>query len=347
MHSAVLFFFLLGMAIGIVNADYVTARAFSAATVLQRGAYLSMLLPILVQMPRARDHVMALGSVAAVTLLCFVVPIFQPAWAEAAWAVTAALDWSTEFILSKALPGPKLLPVNIEHSKDRLGVLVLVMLGETVISSTISYREEVSAVDAEEQNQYYTVLVLAFLLIFMFCLIFFNMQPPVQHHAFRRSRLAGCTLLLLNKALGLALLCVGVCIKLAIQEIVEEEYKEEASPVAPLLAVAVGLSLLLLYGMRICHYGGKLPRPTDPPDVQWLMWIWWATFGAFSVAPFLFAGLKSSITALAVHSGLVLALTVVESTFTHVLEGYLPTEEETPLTAGGLTTGTYNTTEQS
>ena len=89
------------------------------------------------------------------------------------------------------------------------------------------------------------------------------MQPPVHQHAFRRSRITGCTLIILSKLLGLALLSVGVCIKLAIQEIVGEEDHAEVEAnhdegdeegtglTALLLAVAVGSSLILLFGMRV------------------------------------------------------------------------------------------------
>mmetsp|Transcript_39083 Transcript_39083/g.117496 ORF Transcript_39083/g.117496 Transcript_39083/m.117496 type:complete len:193 (+) Transcript_39083:1059-1637(+) len=160
----------------------------------------------------------------------------------------------------------------------------------------------------------------------------------VNKNAVRRSRFAGCMLLLLTKALGATLLMTGVCIKLAIQDIVDDEdetsfgeAQSEDGPqrpsVASLLAYSVGISLLFLYGMRICHYGGVLPRATDPFPIKRLTYIWWATFAAFSALPFLFVSVESTLLALAIQSGLLLALTVVETYFTHVLEKYLPTDE--------------------
>jgi len=322
MHSFVLFFFLLGMAVAIVNASYHTARLFSLGIVLQRVSFLCMIIPIGFYLIRARAFLVAMGSVTLVTTSCFVLSALRPDWAVYCWTAAAIIDYSTESFLTWVLPGTKLIPINIEHTKDRLGVLVLVMLGETVISSTITYREYAADSSIQEGTQYYIVLSLSFLLIFMFTLIFFNMQPAPRDHALRRSRLAGTLVLVLNKTLGLSLLSVGVSIKLAVKAVAENDALSRFA--SALLGLAVGISMMILFGMRCCHYAGRLPRPNDPPDVRLLMWIWWAVFAVFSVIPFFFVWATSPMTALALYSSLLLILCVVESWFTHVLEKHLP-----------------------
>jgi hypothetical protein len=209
------------------------------------------------------------------------------------------------------------------------------MLGETVISSTMTYRKYAAEPETEEETgDYYVGLALSFLLIFMFCLLFFNVQPEPEHHAFRRSRLAGVAVLTLNKWIGMAVLLVGVSIKLVIESVAKKEELSEFSN--SLLTRAVGCSMLLLLLTRLCHYGGKIPRPTDPPQVQRLMWIWWALFCMASVAPFFLPNLSHPITCLSSVSGLLFVTCCVETWFSHVLGDHLPREgkgeEHAPLT---------------
>ena len=76
------------------------------------------------------------------------------------------------------------------------------MLGESVISSTITIREYANDGEGSESTKYYSVLGLSFLLIFMFSLLFFNVQPHPKDHGLRRSRFFGISIMILNKWLG-------------------------------------------------------------------------------------------------------------------------------------------------
>ena len=120
----VLFFYMLGMAVTIVNASYETAATFSMGIILQRAAWLTMLVPVASQVSRARDFVFTLGLITFASLLPHLVVVCKPDWVVAGWTVAAVIDMLTEDILSFSLPGTKLVPINIEHTKDRLGVLV-------------------------------------------------------------------------------------------------------------------------------------------------------------------------------------------------------------------------------
>jgi low temperature requirement protein LtrA len=329
LHSFILLFFLLGMAASIVNAGYDTARGFSLAVILQLVAFLCMIVPTGIFLPRARAFCTAISCATTAAILCFVVTAVRPDWAPIAWGLAAFWMHFTEFFMIFLVKGDKLIPANIEHSKDRLGVLVLVMLGETVISSTMTYREFAADSNVQEDSryEYYVVLTLSFLLIFMFTLLFFNLQPASKDHAYRRSRGFGSTLLILNKTLGLSLLAIGVSIKLIVEAVAERE--DMSSVGCRLLGLAVGSSMTILFGMRLCHYGGKLPRASDPIIIQRLMWIWWSFFGVASIIPFLFLRLTNPIVALALYSGLLMTLCIVESLFTTILQDFMPGNEET------------------
>lgn len=216
------------------------------------------------------------------------------------------------------------------------------MLGETVISSTITYRKYQRLEDVES-NTYYIVLGLSFLLIFMFSLLFFNVQPHPKDHAFRRSRFFGISVMFLNKWLGMTLLMVGTSVKLVVQAVAEKEALSAFSN--GLLNTAVGASMILLLLTRLCHFGGRLPRPTHSPRVKLLMWLWWATFAMVAVLPFFLPNLRYPIISLACMSGLLLVFCVVEGWFFHMLEVHLPGEikagegESQSLTGSHTTTG--------
>ena len=161
----------------------------------------------------------------------------------------------------------------------------------------------------------------------MLCLVYFNVQPPLNRHACDRSRFLGSLLLLFNKLMGLPLLAVGVYIKFVIEADIDNE--SNALFASRLLAFGVGSSLVLLLGMRLCHFGGIVPRASDSPEVSRLIWIWWFTFGIFSVLPFCFVGVQSVAAGFSIQCGLLLLLTFLESWFMHAIEGMQNEQEAT------------------
>jgi low temperature requirement protein LtrA len=123
-HTLILLVYMFGMAVTIVNASFRTAAAFSIGIVIQRVAYLVMLVPIGFQIPRAYPFVVVLGLVTTASLLPHLLVIVHPKWVKFGWFLAAMIDFSTDAAMLLFLPGPKLIPINIEHTKDRLGVLV-------------------------------------------------------------------------------------------------------------------------------------------------------------------------------------------------------------------------------
>ena len=327
-HHVVLCVFLWGLATSIANASLETAAEFSMGAIVQRMACVVMMVPIGIQMPRARAFVTAVVGwtlLIVVVLLGVVLEWYSP---MTGWLLASILHHLSEVVMIYALPGRALLPVNIEHTTDRLGVLVLIMLGETVISATLTYRSYVVEDEAMEEGSSYSMLLFsAFALIFVFSLLYFGVQPPEHFNALRRSREFGTLAVNTVKLLGLLLLTVGVCVRLLVQETVEGKDESEARR---LLGYAVGSSMLLLLGLRVCHYGGRIPRADDPPRVWWLSQIWWAIFAIVSASPLVLAATLdlSAVATIATYAGIVSAMCVVETWFIQELQDYLPNEDD-------------------
>mmetsp|Transcript_771 Transcript_771/g.1555 ORF Transcript_771/g.1555 Transcript_771/m.1555 type:complete len:349 (+) Transcript_771:129-1175(+) len=337
-----LFFYLLGMALTIVHASVETARGFALGIVMQRFAFLLMMAQV-TALPRARRFAAVLVAVVSISVILFLATgIFtykDHSVTRLIWLAAAILDMSTEGFFVLCLSKQHLVPINIEHSTDRLGVLVLVMMGESVISASFSYREYMQEELGDKETEgLYILLVFAFLLVFMFTLIYFHMQPHPEDHGFRRSRTAGISVLALHKVLGLTLLLVGVSIKAATAAVTEGGRLEQFTQ--PLLNYSVGASMLTMFGLRCCHYLGKLPNESHMGDVRSLMNIWWAMFCIASVCPFFFPQWDGRpIPSLIVCSLWLLVLCLVETSFTHVLESHLvvaveESTEQTPLQNG-------------
>ena len=328
-HSLLLFPFLMGTAIAIVNSNYDTAPAFCSGAALQRVTFLVILAGVYHHIERGRALCMHLGVITLMATVFFSVGVAFPNLAIPAMWLGAAVETFSEFIMVHTLKGRRLLPINIEHTKDRLGCLILVMLGETVVSATIS-NHAISSSAVVDRARYYTIMGLSFLLIFMFTLLFFHMQPPPRDHAFRRDRTRGCFLLLSHKLLGLALVAVGVSVRLMVNATMMGTNLTDFTVV--LTGCSVGMSLLLLLFIRFLHYGGVLPRQHDPPAIVRLMQLWWVVFFVIALTPFvlLLANITDPILSAAVNSGLIFALCLIESTFTHILEPYLSPDYVAP-----------------
>jgi hypothetical protein len=102
-----------------------------------------------------------------------------------------------------------MVPINFDQPKERLGAMELVMLGARVLSVCMIYEEllvdgelvrwkekELNAEDVPRWGlqHYYVVLGYFFLLIFMFLLLYFHMQPSPGDHAFRQLRFSWLSL---------------------------------------------------------------------------------------------------------------------------------------------------------
>ena len=369
-HSMVLFVYCVGFGGAIVNTGYADVQAFCWGALLQRFAILWMLGSLAACIPRARTFCFIL----AVIILCTMLGLLVVAlWGDSVehstiimtifW-MAACLEFMGEVVLNIFMDTASLIPINIEQTKERLGALELVMLGETVLSVCIIYKEmlskgeifgmeeehdydyerdmdgnvEVSEIIRSSSNKYhqpyYWALIFSFLLVFMFLLFYFHMQPAPADHAFRRSRFHGTAALLLHKVLGLAFLAVGTSIKLVVECLLSGDDKDMPLFASKLMGYGVGSALLLLFIMRYLHYGGRdginfggdkvLYYGRDPALDQIAMFWWW-TVGVAALLPFV--GVLTGVTLrmdplilTSVHAGLLFWLCAIESYYSHLLQ---------------------------
>jgi low temperature requirement protein LtrA len=250
LHAMFLFVFILGNAICIVNASLETsASALAFGALLQRISILLMLFSVHLCIPRARTFCKKMGTVilleAIVLTLITCIDHDQQALTHFLFWVGICIELTLELYLSFAMTREELIPINIEHTKDRLGILLLVMLGETVISTTIEYRTLTEAEEIHEYRGYYWVLFWALVLVFFYTLLYFAMSPPPAFHAIRRSKLHGCALFLFHKCMCGSVLAVGAAVKLTIEAVIVEE--ELGDFAVGLWSVSVGWSLVFLF----------------------------------------------------------------------------------------------------
>jgi low temperature requirement protein LtrA len=329
LHSVILFVYVVGFAVTITNAsvEETSIWALAVGALVQRLAIFVMMVIIYLDLPRARPFCVSFLRHLSVAMLCLA---FAALWRSVAWLWAATLVETTLEVFQAFFSGltrQQVVPLDIEHGKDRLGVLLLIMLGETVISSTIEYRRLARAHEIDDYAAYYWVLFWALVLVFFYNQLYFCMNPPIQQHAYRRSKGRGVALHLVHKAMCGSVLAVGTAVKLSIEAVVRRE--ELTDFAVRLWSCSVGCSVLFLFGLRLIHYAGIYPTGLEPPDAIRLMYVWWGVIAAAALMPFggLILHIDDPTHSIAMYASFVFLLCLVESTFTHILEPYLIQDE--------------------
>jgi len=361
-HSMNLFLYSFGFGLCNVNTGYNTTQQFCWGAFLMRFSVLIMLVQ-LSSLERARYTCCAMGILTLVAMLAFlVVALFgsdvqeKPAIMAIFW-IAALIEFFGEVYMLYIFTVNRIVPINIEQSKERLGAMEMIFLGETILSVTLIYRElmEEEKEEAEDGEffsiSFYWVLGWAFLLIFMFLLLYFHMQPDPDDHAFRRSRIHGSSLLILNKLMGLAFLAVGVSVKLVVECVLLKE--EMPAFASQLMSYAVSFGLFSLFLMRYLHYGGRTclnfgqyqMKYGDDQFIDAVTMIWWWTFGIAVFIPLMAifsAGellKQDSLLLIGSHAVFLFVLVLLETFYTHIIQDSLKrrsavcVREEEPLTA--------------
>lgn len=351
-HSIVLFFYCIGFGICIVNTGYAYVQTFCCGALLQRATVVVMLISVYVAIPRARYMVGVIGLLTVTTIILLgIVMIWgseiqeKPVVMAIFW-IAALLEFLGEMLMANVLVRQRMVPINIDQTKERLGAMELVMLGESILSVCMIYRELLSEEKAggEEETKetnsqslmwgiqpYYFVLSYSFLLIFMFLLLYFHMQPSPSDHAFRRSRFHGTALFLLHKVLGLAYLAVGTSIKLVVESVLLDESLPSAAD--RLMGYGVGASILILFGMRWLHYAGrghinfgdKCMHFGVDSHLDNLASMWWTTVFVAGFPPIIGVATGwtlqfSPLAMTGIHAWYVFFLVLLESFFSHTLQ---------------------------
>jgi hypothetical protein len=359
LHSLLLFLYMSGFGWTIVNVSDFRSRessyigAFALGALLLRLSILMMLVLIALTLPRARYFCAILCWIILPTMLAFAYGGIMGS--VAGLVIAAVIEFFAEVVFANFIDMRKFVPVNIDQSKERLGALGLIMLGETVVSVTQTYREFVVSDelrrDIVEQNiiqtQYYMLLVFSLLLIFMITLLIFHVTPEAHEHAIRRSKMHGVLLLLCHKILGLPLLAVGVSVKLVVGAVLEQ--KELSLFGYQCMSLGVGVTLTLIFFIRYLHFGGKTQLVLG--HYMWtvgtnavldrITTIWWWTIGLSSQIPFVWYWIgtttQAPLSATVYHALLVFVICLVETSITHSIVGAIvPAAREVAVPPHGI-----------
>jgi Bacterial low temperature requirement A protein (LtrA) len=368
-NSLLLFIYLVGFGWTIVNirdfSDFTSneddneindndaVRQFVIGATILRTSIMMMIGTIACTLPRARYFCRVVTMIVCASMTGYVTTYigtikYNVRIIQIGLWIAAITETFSEIMLVRFIDIKKFVPVNIPQSQERFDALGLVMLGETVVSITQTYREFAFSDSTTESNidesskqdenavheRYYIIMALSLLLIFMITLFLFHTAPSPEEHAIRRSKAHAVTLITLQKLIGLPLLAVGVSVKLFVEAIVTQE--EVPIFGYQCMSFGVGMTLLVNFVIRLLHHGWKKQLTFgnhvhvfgSNPMMTRIAMIWWYTIGTVCLIPFVwyFTGIttKDPTTTTAYHAGLVFMLCFIESSYTHILLDLIP-----------------------
>lgn len=344
-HSSFLLLYVFGLAAMVVHTDELrSVRGFALGCIVSHVGLILMFGAVSVHHERARPHVFTQVLLDALSIVGLAIAAaYSPTVLEESenppTSVVVALVLTSfvglTFVMWSApmVPPSHFIMINIDHISDRQGCMVMVMLGESIVSATVRYR----SLDVSSRSfDYYGSMALNTVLVFCLALLYYHMQPPREYHAARLSKKRGILAMYAHVGLFPSFLAVGVGVKLIVSTVTADDVTDRFlnSTQVWFIFGAVSLSLAFLLVIRLAHFAGKHPAPTDPPPVRRVKWIWWiviavSTFVPLVVAAGLCAGSASDTCSVApLHAaggacGIVVALVLAENSITHYLHEVL------------------------
>eukprot|EP00039_Didymoeca_costata_P020511 m.341530 g.341530 ORF g.341530 m.341530 type:complete len:449 (+) comp20169_c0_seq1:208-1554(+) len=282
-HSATLLLFLLGtagMAANSYNFEYV--QAFCLAVAIQRGALLLMEVSVYWKIPVTRNMLRQGIVFFALDVACGIVGYFTNHNIAIAMLATIAINGiCTRFVVAItkiACFGQDMkknfIPVHVDHSNERKGCVVMVILGESVVSSVLNYHVRRKTVIVKDE--YLGALALTMLLLFCLGLIYYGVNPPRELHALKRGRVPALTFLLVHYCLFWSLLLIGVGIK-QIMDVVFNEKDHIPFDHTILIFCAMSATLFSNLVLRLTHFAGRGSEGESYMH-RMISLIWWCTF---------------------------------------------------------------------
>ncbi|KAJ1453776.1 hypothetical protein M885DRAFT_567011 [Pelagophyceae sp. CCMP2097] len=183
--------------------------------------------------------------------------------------------------------GEGVIPMNVEHFTERMGALVLVVLGESVLSSVINLGRvrEASGEIRPVTEALLANVSLVLLVTFSFSMFYFAMSPPRALHALRRSFPHGIGFFQAHLVLFHALALLGTGIKSATGDILAETILHRPR----LLFLPLAVANAAVFTIRLLHFGGRHPhRPARVPrarDITTVRYVWWVCAAASPLLP--------------------------------------------------------------
>ncbi|GBG25538.1 Hypothetical Protein FCC1311_017572 [Hondaea fermentalgiana] len=353
-HSVLMFTHLIGTSGMVVNTGSSDLRwGFAIGSIIQRTSLVCMLVIVYWLVPRARrqaqvDIVQTLPSV--ILLVCGIAVGASDGLLQGLLAGTAGYELLFPYIQTWAhFLADKGLPVNIDHLQNRLASLIMLVLGESVLSAVTSHHNV-----EDKSTLYYAAMTLSIAVNFGNALVYFAIVPPRKFNALRRSPFAGVGYMTTHWALGLAFLTLSVAVKLSTDVITDGEQTTLSSGYFLLFMSSLGACMAGTFVLRLLHWWRRQPAPGDSAEVRRVKYIWWAGHAAAAVLPPVVAGLTLCVQPAGINPfvalwealACTLGYAVFESSLMHYLEhlGHhstlqnMPSSEE-PLLSAPLPAG--------
>lgn len=358
-HSALLLLYLGGTSSMVIYSSgfgAVELRGYTVGMLVQRGALAIMYLNVAFHIARARYFAACIVFQLGIQITFLLVASAMHLESEGTddktgshgdgsgtvlwlWAATVIAERMSFPVLSCFL-GRSLVPINIDHFADREGAFVMVVLGESVISEAISYRQ---LSDSSKSGYEYIIgALIGFVMTFSLALMYFHVQPERKQHAYRISRARGLSMIQTHMLLTAALLALGTGTKLAMAAVSgnseggggDDAEHHSASQMSYtqvwVLHGSLACVLVLLMVVRLLHYGGIEPKSTDCDGVWRLKMWWWGVLGVWWVLPLVAGGCLVAadsggdgvppLQSLRICSGLTVAVMLIETSLTHCLQ---------------------------
>ncbi|OQR93873.1 hypothetical protein ACHHYP_02129 [Achlya hypogyna] len=276
LHYSFLYLLLMGLGSMVLASE--PGYRFTIGLVSIRIAMVLMNSSVICSLPEARAKAridIALGVI-AITLFISALVIDTHTWTIAVYLLTLVLETLAAFVVARCFPG-SFVAMNIDHVDEREGCMVMVALGESVVSAFINSR------GADLPAHFYMATCLSLLVIFSLAIFYFATKPPRAMHAMRRSVYSGFAYSLMHYALLPTLLATGVGTKLVSEAVLK------ATPLSSnalwVLYGSISLALLEMLVIRLLHYWGRQPAPSDPIDVKRIKYAWWAICAVSPLCP--------------------------------------------------------------
>mmetsp|Transcript_3972 Transcript_3972/g.5786 ORF Transcript_3972/g.5786 Transcript_3972/m.5786 type:complete len:456 (-) Transcript_3972:2448-3815(-) len=332
-HSLCLFGYLYGTATMIVNAsgfDY--AYSFASGMLMQRVSVIMMFGTVYTTLPSTRMFCLVISGIVSTSVLILSIVLYldDPELLNRALMVLAVTEnaWSLVTVFLNCLPAKALVPLNIDHQADRSGCLVMVILGESVVSCTINFH---SLTEEERTHAYYQAMGLSLLVSYLLGMLYFTAKPPRVMHAIRRARYTGVLFVISHCVLANALLLMGVGTKFIMDAVLSE--KDVSRPIISIEKVwlffgSLTTSLVSVMFIRALHFWGRHPSPLDPPQIRRIKYVWWAVNFILTFVPLVvcyvcsvrYPGGVSAFSILYVSLVCLISFEILETTISHVLD---------------------------
>mmetsp|Transcript_33920 Transcript_33920/g.41808 ORF Transcript_33920/g.41808 Transcript_33920/m.41808 type:complete len:418 (-) Transcript_33920:1527-2780(-) len=279
------YLYFLGMSYMVMNTQSGSDFVFGA--IVQRVAVMLLYVVVYAILPQTRENLMLEAFIfscsTAVLALYF---IFGDDWYYLLCSISLFIELPlmNELVIRNYArlksKGAFVTPANIDHFTERQGCMLMVVLGESVVSAVINTNE----IDPETNTRKTLGLnvAISLLVIYNMAIFYFAIVPSRDLNAQRRSVRHGMMYISANQVLFLSLLILGVGIKFVTEALLGHKLMKIIE--VQTLFIATSVSLLCMLIIRLLHFWGREPKASDPLVVKRVKYFWWFSI---SLSPFL------------------------------------------------------------